>query len=722
MKPIRILWIFTVILISSILTACGNNDPEQFTITVTSNVDGVTPTSEVGPVTNNKQSYILTAPDIDDYTFDFWHILTEDTPLSTESVFTYTPTFDVSIEAFYSPVIVQEDYTITVTANIETATITVNDDLTNSGATQYELIAPVVTGYTFIHWIDLSDSSVLSTLSTYSFVATKDINIQAVYEVESETIYTITLASELTTATLTIDQLENMVTIEASIEDGYTFLHWQDADTDEILSFNRIFSFTATKDQAIEAVYETYTATEPTLFYSTEFEDASKDAYASGAVTLSEQTWTFFDALLGSLATDQKVSGKSVRIRDGYIQTEFTVTDLAQVVFYTGKYGSDATTTVLFQISTDKSTWVTVDSFTSSATLDRYSYVFDDQLFTDLSLNPNDAYYLKIVSESTPRINIDNLEIYTGTGSVVDVTPLYTITLTDDMVFQYIINDTVDLSECIATHKTDGDTSCDIIGSVDSSVAGIYEITFYKTDEFNHTASLTVNISVIDPNTDYLNIDLDSYYDDAEGLYGDALIAALHDIINTGFVGVDYGEARYRLDETDQDPNNLSNLILVYLGTSVSGAWDGGTTWNREHIWPQSLLGVSADNNTVNMASDLYNLMPSNPNENSSRGNSPYSSLSSGYEPRDEVKGDIARALFYMIVMYDELELVNTYPGLHEMGYLDELLAWHFADPVDAFELHRMEVIFGIQHNRNPFVDYSHFVELIWYYDGNPAS
>jgi endonuclease I len=88
-----------------------------------------------------------------------------------------------------------------------------------------------------------------------------------------------------------------------------------------------------------------------------------------------------------------------------------------------------------------------------------------------------------------------------------------------------------------------------------------------------------------------------------------------------------------------------------------------------------------------------------------------------GYEPRDEVKGDIARALFYMMIMYDELELVNTAPGLHEMGYLDELIAWHYADPVDDFELARMEIIYGEQYNRNPFVDYPHFVDLIWSYD-----
>jgi len=221
--------------------------------------------------------------------------------------------------------------------------------------------------------------------------------------------------------------------------------------------------------------------------------------------------------------------------------------------------------------------------------------------------------------------------------------------------------------------------------------------------------------AVSDIYSDYLLLDLDSYYDDAEGLYGVTLMATLHTIINNGFVGVTYGEARYILDESDQDPVNENNLILVYLGTSISNIWDNGATWNREHVWPQSLLGSSADNGQVNVASDLYNLMPSNPAENSARSNYPFTAILNGYEPPDNKKGDVARALFYMMIMYDELNLVNTAPKLYEMGYLDELISWNSADPVDDFELNRLEVIYSYQLNRNPFVDYPHFVELIWF-------
>ena len=208
----------------------------------------------------------------------------------------------------------------------------------------------------------------------------------------------------------------------------------------------------------------------------------------------------------------------------------------------------------------------------------------------------------------------------------------------------------------------------------------------------------------------------EAYYLSAQGLTGNALFLELRDIINAGFVGISYGDARYILDETDRDPNNPNNVILVYLGTSVSGTWDDGITWNREHVWPQSLLGVSVENSTIGVGSDLQNLKPANPSVNSSRGNKYYdnATTSVSYEPRDEVKGDLARILLYMWTMYDYLELVDTNPSTYEMALLTVLLSWHETDPVDDFERNRNEVIYSYQNNRNPYIDYPEFVELIW--------
>jgi endonuclease I len=122
------------------------------------------------------------------------------------------------------------------------------------------------------------------------------------------------------------------------------------------------------------------------------------------------------------------------------------------------------------------------------------------------------------------------------------------------------------------------------------------------------------------------------------------------------------------------------------------------------------------ENYSVNVGSDLHNLKPANPSENSSRSNDYFDNIDGPgtYEPPEEVKGDIARILFYMIVMYDYLNLVDEVPDVYEMALLGVLLSWHESDPVDDFEENRNDVIYSYQFNRNPFIDYPHFVEMIF--------
>jgi len=73
------------------------------------------------------------------------------------------------------------------------------------------------------------------------------------------------------------------------------------------------------------------------------------------------------------------------------------------------------------------------------------------------------------------------------------------------------------------------------------------------------------------------------------------------------------------------------------------------------------------------------------------------------------------------IIGEPDLELVdavNTYDlneagkGFH--GKLSALLEWHKSDPVDSFEIHRNNVVYSYQNNRNPFIDYPEYVDLIW--------
>ena len=77
------------------------------------------------------------------------------------------------------------------------------------------------------------------------------------------------------------------------------------------------------------------------------------------------------------------------------------------------------------------------------------------------------------------------------------------------------------------------------------------------------------------------------YYDNAQGLTGDNLKYTLHNIIDN-HVTFSYNDLRdFILKNTDEDPNNSNNVILLYTGRSQGKNTFGGgaNDWNREHVW-----------------------------------------------------------------------------------------------------------------------------------------
>ena len=119
------------------------------------------------------------------------------------------------------------------------------------------------------------------------------------------------------------------------------------------------------------------------------------------------------------------------------------------------------------------------------------------------------------------------------------------------------------------------------------------------------------------------------------------------------------------------------------------------------------------------------------------------------FEPQDSDKGDIARAVFYMVARYNNiagtdstiendnpnLELVNdlaewkatgyisTSSTTGKLGIIQDLLEWNKLDPVDTYELHRNNLLYGnFTNNRNPFIDFPEWADLIWGADKNTKS
>lgn len=216
----------------------------------------------------------------------------------------------------------------------------------------------------------------------------------------------------------------------------------------------------------------------------------------------------------------------------------------------------------------------------------------------------------------------------------------------------------------------------------------------------------TVNTSYYAIEEEDTSIVFEGYYALLNDVSIDLWYETLQQVIQS-YTYVAYGDARDILQDSDEDPNNQDNVLLIYNRDSVPSTWDAGATWNREHVWPRSKLPNSTSE------ADLHLLRASNPALNSKRSNFSFVDgegeariIGSGWYPGDEDRGDIARIVFYVIMMWET--------NINLIGNLDTFLKWHEEDPVDDFERQRNQVIYAYQRNRNPFIDYPELVAIFY--------
>lgn len=219
----------------------------------------------------------------------------------------------------------------------------------------------------------------------------------------------------------------------------------------------------------------------------------------------------------------------------------------------------------------------------------------------------------------------------------------------------------------------------------------------------------------------------DEYYNSAFLLQGETLKAKLHSLIK-GHKEYPYtASSTYVWDilkETDKDTANADNVILIYSGRSVDAAqeYNSGAGWTREHVWAKSRGDFGTDEGA---GTDAHHLRPCDNSINSKRNNRNFDNcincvdvIDEGentgsktdddlwtFEPRDQVKGDVARMIFYMAIMYEgtdgeiDLELQNAYLDKSDKApyhsHLSTLLIWNKQDPVDNFERNRNEIIYS---------------------------
>ncbi len=252
------------------------------------------------------------------------------------------------------------------------------------------------------------------------------------------------------------------------------------------------------------------------------------------------------------------------------------------------------------------------------------------------------------------------------------------------------------------------------------------------------------------------------YYTSASGKYGAALKTALASIITSGHDAQSYAGVwtAYKTTDLRSDGyiwdrySSITNYTYGYQGGQGNACGNytaEGSCYNREHSWPKSWFGCSSPSAGTPASTDLHQVVPTDGYVNNTRqayifgevktasktysnakfGTGGYGSYQSYtvFEPADEYKGDFARIYFYMVTRYqtnlsswyssysstDVSKVIDgsTYPAF-QTWYLEMLLAWAKADPVDSRETARNDAVYAIQANRNPFIDFPGLEDYIW--------
>ncbi|MEM1055776.1 MAG: endonuclease [Bacteroidota bacterium] len=198
-----------------------------------------------------------------------------------------------------------------------------------------------------------------------------------------------------------------------------------------------------------------------------------------------------------------------------------------------------------------------------------------------------------------------------------------------------------------------------------------------------------------------------------------------------------------------------SGLFVPFDGVPNSDpsqdVFNNGSGINQEHTFPRAELAGSSSHPSED---DLHNLFPTRVSVNADRGNLPFAEIpdalttrwyrestatstdppqnerdawselqsSRAFEPRESHEGNVARAMFYMATVWNDVADLSWFEDQQ-----DDLYDWHRADPVDQAEVDRSALVSAYQRNAdgipapNPFVVDSTLIRRA-YFPGMPVS
>ena len=295
--------------------------------------------------------------------------------------------------------------------------------------------------------------------------------------------------------------------------------------------------------------------------------------------------------------------------------------------------------------------------------------------------------------ESIPEIEHELIEYFFD--SVANLSPNDTNRINRDDIYKFLDQE--------IEHIRAADTDENKLLSSDESA------------QLNKTGQLAISLASHLQQLDPAPLALRHCLDDLEGK---ELSKALRDI-NQAHTELSYSYAKCVL--FNEIFNSDESVSEVYAGKSyeMSGSTrsSDSTNLNTEHSWPKSkgIKGTAA-------VSDLHHLFPVDAEANAKRSSYPFGEVidvtwekgdsklglnAKGhivFEPPEEHRGQLARAMFYIHTMYEK----PFQPGEESI-----LRTWHAAHPVTDSERARNDAISKHQGTRNPFIDYPDLIDKL---------
>jgi endonuclease I len=254
-----------------------------------------------------------------------------------------------------------------------------------------------------------------------------------------------------------------------------------------------------------------------------------------------------------------------------------------------------------------------------------------------------------------------------------------------------------------------------------------------QSDSMYYCNSKPLSGAVTTPKTLSQNTE---YYESINPNDSSLFIGKLGNLISD-HVLLDYNAFGFELAENIHIRDTLSNLRSIDCQYSRENILFSNqfnfqnNNLSREHVMPRSWMPSGGNTNNKDGA-DYHNLLIVNNSEvNIVRSNYPFDYVqtvskqyiesklgknifgATVFEVADNIKGDVARCIFYMQVAYNGTANSNWgfkyLPSNGKLQNSELLMDWHKNDPPDADERTRHEYIAYFQKNRNPFIDYPHW-------------